>query len=132
MRVLLVDDDETIAYAVSESLRAEGIRVDSLEEGRKAIGSIVRHRPDVVILDIGLRDIDGIALANIIRQSWPDLPIIIASGRLTSDGLAELLETPRTAMLQKPYPIADLVSAIHRLARPRAAEAREAARAHRR
>ncbi len=131
MHVLLVDDDENILFAVTCGLEVEGFRVESVMEGRRAIGMIQRRRPDVVVLDISLKDINGIALASMMRESWPDLPIIFATGHHKYDGLEAMQETPRTATLRKPYPMSELVLKIGRVTR-RAPEASIEARNERR
>ncbi|MGZ7040330.1 MAG: response regulator [Thermoanaerobaculia bacterium] len=115
MRVLLVDDDENILFAVTRGLQSEGFRVESVTEGRKAVGMIQRRRPDVVLLDITLKDISGVVLASMIRKSWPDLPIIFATGHHRYDGLEAMQATPRTETLRKPYPMSELIAKIARV-----------------
>ena len=117
VRVLLIDDDATIAFAVRETLLLDGFAVDVLDRGRPAIGMIEHRRPDVVILDVSLPDITGPALAHIVRERWPQLPIIFATGR-DAETLKEFHGAPRMAIIRKPYEIADLEELVMTLRRP--------------
>jgi DNA-binding response OmpR family regulator len=111
VRVLLVDDDEIAGRSIRWALEEEGFEVAVVHIGRQAPGMIMRFKPDVVVLDINLSDMNGMELARLVRIDWPKLPMIFASGsceRIDED-LQKSIE-----FLMKPYPIAELVEAIHR------------------
>ncbi|HUP44373.1 MAG TPA: response regulator, partial [Thermoanaerobaculia bacterium] len=80
MRFLLVEDNEILIEGLTMVLREEGHEVIVSREGRPALGLIAHHRPDAVILDISLPDIDGVQVAKFIRAAHPALPIVFASG----------------------------------------------------
>ncbi|MBV9496541.1 MAG: response regulator [Acidobacteria bacterium] len=111
-RILLVEDNITLANAVSMLLRMEGIEVEVIHEGRGAIGMVAHSNPDVVVLDISLGDIDGLVVGQAMRAAWPRLPIIYSTGNADSEEMALALADRRMTVLQKPYAIETLVSAI--------------------
>jgi len=112
IRLLLVEDDIQAANAIRFALAEYGFEVQTVNVGRQAIGTLIRHQSDAVVIDLTLPDVDGGALAKMIRHDWPDLPIIVVSGYEKPAGLAPLLEQRKTAFLQKPYDIGTLVEAI--------------------
>ncbi len=79
-RVLLVEDEVMIAEGVSSLLQLEGIDVDVVHEGRRVVEAVERQRPDVVVLDVGLPDLDGVKVFEQLDERWPDLPVIFATG----------------------------------------------------
>ena|SRR5258707_9044132 len=114
-RVLLVEDNEMLAAGVLDLLIEEGFEVESTGLGRQVMAMIARLAPHVVVLDLSLPDISGIAVAGEIRRAWPALPIIFMSGHEEFAGLRDALAEPGTAILLKPFEIHWLVEAIERL-----------------
>ena len=115
MRLLLIEDDEASARAIGWALNDLGVDVTTLHAGKQAIGAIAHLNPDAVLVDIGLHDIDGVTLVGYIRDNWSRLPIVLASGHADFPGLKPLLRDARTAFLQKPFEIDDLVRAIEKM-----------------
>lgn len=110
-RVLLVEDDATVADGVMLVLESDGFHVAHAANGGDALSMIPRFAPDVVILDVGLPDIDGIELYHRIAKQWPRLRVIFSTGhgdvaRLDFSGAVTPL------YLQKPYTVEELVGAI--------------------
>lgn len=117
MRLLLVEDNDLLIEGLIMALEDDGHEVIVSREGRPAIGIIQRDRPDAVILDISLPDIDGTQVAKFIRMEYPDLPIVFASGHdRDRPRITEALDT-KTGILGKPYDIATLLDTIDRLQR---------------
>jgi CheY-like chemotaxis protein len=114
-RVLLVEDNEILAAGISALLVDEGFEVDVIGQGRPVIAMMARRCPDVLVLDLTLPDISGIAVAAAVRRKWPSLPIIFTSGHAELPGLQEALADSRSAMLQKPFEIQWLLDAIGRM-----------------
>ncbi len=79
-RVLVVEDDEDIAQALQRSLRMEGYEVRIAPDGREAIEQGRTFAPDLVILDLGLPQIDGVEVARSLRAD-DDVPILILTAR---------------------------------------------------
>jgi PAS domain S-box-containing protein len=111
-RVLLIEDDETVALAISGILEMEGAEVAVVSQGGAALEAIARVEPDVVVLDVGLPDVPGTAVFERIRASHPALPVIFSTGH--ADDLGEHLDDPdgRTAHLMKPYEVSTLIRTI--------------------
>src|SRR5215212_2122462 len=76
--VLVVDDEPAILRAVSAGLKARGYRALTVPTGKQALEAIVSDPPDVVVLDLGLPDIDGLDVCRRIRQ-WSSVPIVVLS-----------------------------------------------------
>jgi PAS domain S-box-containing protein len=111
-RVLLVEDELSVAIGLQWLLEEEGIIVEMVHLGGEAVGCIERNRPDVVILDVGLPDVDGTDVFNEIRRRWPNLPVLFSSGHAGAAALEKLLTAKHTHLLLKPYALAALQTAL--------------------
>lgn len=80
MKILFVDDDEMVRYALVEYLRRLGHDVTEADNGRKALTTIQTQTFDLVITDIIMPEVEGVELTIKLRESFPDLPIIVISG----------------------------------------------------
>lgn len=116
-KILLVEDNATLAEGVRWILHTEGCDVTVVHSGREVIGMIGYIRPEAVVLDVSLPDVDGITVGDAIRRAWPQLPIIFTTGHGDYPGLRNALLSPHTAMLQKPYEIQALIGALDRIMR---------------
>ena len=114
-RVLLVEDEVAVATGIKALLEIEGVEVAMVHRGAEAIPAIVEVRPDCVILDIGLPDIDGTEIYREIERRWPDLAVLISSGHADAAKLEPMLRKPTTALLQKPYAFETLRTSLKRL-----------------
>ena len=119
-RVLVVDDDLALARALAINLKARGYDVVTASSGRQALEVLARARPDVVVLDLGLPDLDGIEVLHGIR-GWNSVPVVVLSARTTSDEKVEALDAGADDYVTKPFEMNEL------LARLRAAVRRGAA-----
>ena len=79
-RVLVVDDEPQILRALRINLRVRGYEVDTAASAGQALAAAGRHPPDLVILDLGLPDVDGMEVIGGLR-GWTTVPIIVLSGR---------------------------------------------------
>lgn len=79
-RILVVEDDKAIRGLIVATLESRGIAHVATETGRAALAEIVRANPDVMLLDLGLPDMDGVEIIRKVRQ-WSMLPIIVISAR---------------------------------------------------
>ncbi|MFZ1411580.1 MAG: response regulator [Micropruina sp.] len=119
MRVLVVDDDPQIRRALQINLRARDYQVDTAGTGRDALSVASAHPPDLVILDLGLPDLDGVEVIHGLR-GWSDAPIIVLSGRIESLDKVAALDAGADDYVTKPFGMEEL------LARMRAATRRAA------
>jgi PAS domain S-box-containing protein len=111
-RVLIVDDEQAIVEGLESMLRLHGFEVSSVGTGGEAAPAIRRFRPDVVLLDIGLPDIDGAQVGFALRADHPTLPIVFCTGhgdrRIAPDDAA-------VRFLRKPFTIDELLAQIAEL-----------------
>jgi len=115
-RLLIVDDDETVVAGLVALLELEGIEVDAVGSGAAALEYLRATRPDVVLLDVGLPDIDGIEIYARIAADDPALPVVFSTGHADTERLREV-ERGHVASLRKPYDVGTLLDAIERVLR---------------
>jgi PAS domain S-box-containing protein len=114
-RVLFVDDDMDILLALSDYLCQEGFEVETVETGAAALQKSATSSYDVVLLDVGLPDRDGIEVLNEISQANPHLPVILLTAFTSLRNTANPAILDRAfAYLTKPYKRQEVKSAIHR------------------
>jgi len=119
-RVLVVDDEPQILRALRINLRVREYQVDVAATGTEALQMAARHPPDLVILDLGLPDLDGVEVIAGLR-GWTKAPIIVLSGRADSVDKVEALDAGADDYVTKPFGVEEL------LARMRAAVRRTGA-----
>lgn len=114
-RVLLVDDDTDILLALSDYLFQEGFQVETAETGAGALQKSATSSYDVVVLDVGLPDCDGIEVLNELSQAHPQLPVILLTAftSLRNTISPDILDRA-FAYLTKPYKRHEVKSAINR------------------
>jgi two-component system KDP operon response regulator KdpE len=110
-RVLLVEDEEPMSRTIDTSLRARGYEVDVAMSGEQALILARRHRPDVVILDLGLPGIDGIEVAQTLR-SWTTMPIIVLSARDAEEMKVSALDAGADDYVTKPFGMDELLARV--------------------
>jgi DNA-binding response OmpR family regulator len=110
--VLLVEDDERISEPLIRVLRSEGFVVEHVDGGMSAIDSVACARPDLVLLDLTLPDIDGLDVCRRIRASDPDLPIIMLTARAEEMDVIVGLNAGADDYVAKPFRLAELVARI--------------------
>jgi DNA-binding response OmpR family regulator len=117
-RVLVVEDDEDIAQALQRSLRMEGYDVRTAIDGQAALEQGRAFAPDLVILDLGLPQIDGIDVAKTLRES-DDVPILILTARDALESRVEGLDAGADDYLVKPFERQELLARMRALLRRR-------------
>jgi PAS domain S-box-containing protein len=114
-KLLIIDDEHAISDGITALLAQDGIEVESIATGVEARRAITSFRPDVVLLDFGLPDLDGSEVYALIREIDARLPIIFATGHGDRRLLHDDLHDPRTRFLQKPFEAADLMEMMVQL-----------------
>jgi len=109
--ILLVDDEVSIQRAMTPLLRSRGYAVTVAATGRDAIDSVERNRPDLVILDLGLPDIDGIEVCRRIR-AHADMPIVILSARGGEPDKVAALDQGADDYVTKPFGPEELLARV--------------------
>lgn len=102
-RVLLVEDNDSVRVGIESLLKTEGLEVSSVFSGKETVAAIERNHPDVVILDLGLPDVDGVTVYEEIEARWPHLPVIFSTGHGDQIELKAHLSRPNVGFLLKPY-----------------------------
>lgn len=109
--ILLVEDEPALRRLLRTSLGSEGFRVVESGTGRRGSIDAATHKPDVAIVDLGLPDMDGVAVIRNIR-SWSPMPIIVLSARVQERGKIEAFEAGADDYVTKPFGIGELVARI--------------------
>ncbi|WP_037067524.1 response regulator transcription factor [Pseudonocardia acaciae] len=122
-RVLVVEDEATIADAIAARLRAEGFAVDIAHDGPRAVASAEANEPDLVVLDVMLPGFDGIEVCRRIQARRP-VPVLMVTARDDETDLLVGLGVGADDYLTKPFSIRELAARVHALLRrvERAAE----------
>jgi two-component system KDP operon response regulator KdpE len=109
--ILVVDDDRAIRRFLRTSLTAHGYVVIEAETGQQALQDVVTHRPDVMILDLGLPDLDGVEVTRQLRE-WSQIPIIILSVREHEEDKIAALDAGADDYLTKPFGAGELMARL--------------------
>jgi CheY-like chemotaxis protein len=116
-RVLLVEDEPAVASGLSRLLEAEGMEVNVVYEGASVNTAIERLGPDVVVLDIGLPDMEGTQVYARIADRFPGLPVLFSTGHGGDEQhLEQFLSRPNVGLLMKPYDVRKLLEALETVA----------------
>jgi two-component system, OmpR family, KDP operon response regulator KdpE len=115
-RVLVVDDEPQILRALRINLHARQYDVVTAGSGRGALEAATEAHPDLVILDLGLPDMDGVDVIRSLR-SWTQVPIVILSGRMNSAAKVDALDAGADDYLTKPFSVAELFARIRAVTR---------------
>jgi two-component system KDP operon response regulator KdpE len=110
-RILVVDDEAAIRRYLRIALNAEEFAVHEAEDGHTALASAVAVRPALIILDLGLPDMDGVEVLRRIRE-WSDVPVIILSVRDREDDKIKALDAGADDYLTKPFGTGELLARI--------------------
>lgn len=110
-RVLLVDDDKALARALSINLRARGYDVDVALTGRAALELAGNRTPDVVVLDLGLPDLDGLEVLQGLR-GWTHVPVLVLSAREDQSDTVSALDAGADDYVTKPFGIDELLARL--------------------
>ncbi len=112
MLILLVEDEPTIAQALAQALKKQGYSVNHVETGRAAQHAIGTTPPDIVILDLGLPDMDGLDVLRWIRREQVELPVLLLTARATLDDKISGLDSGADDYLAKPFQVNELLARL--------------------
>jgi two-component system KDP operon response regulator KdpE len=117
-RILIVDDEPQILRALRINLHARQYDICAAADGASALREARSSRPDLVVLDLGLPDMDGIEVIRQLR-SWTEVPIIVLSGRSTSNDKVDALDAGADDYVTKPFGLDELLARIRAVTRRR-------------
>lgn len=112
MLILLVEDDILLAEALKNALKREGFSINHVSKGEVAIQTITTDPPDIIVLDLGLPDIDGLEVLKYMRQQEALIPILILSARDNLDDKVAGLNGGADDYLAKPFEIPELLARL--------------------
>ena len=121
-RVLVVDDEENIAYVVSAALRLNGFDVTTADNGRSALAAATAERPDLIVLDVMLPDLDGLEVTRRLRQDGIRVPILFLTARDAVEDKVAGLTVGGDDYVTKPFALAEVVARVHAILRRLGAE----------
>lgn len=108
-KILIVEDEKSIAHFISTILTANGYEAMRASTGAEAMSMISSHCPDLVILDLGLPDMDGLDILRQIR-SWSALPVVVVSARSHEQDKVSALDLGADDYLTKPFGTDELLA----------------------
>ena len=117
-RILIVDDEPQILRAVRINLQAREYEVSTAADGGEALMVAKRDRPDLVLLDLGLPDMDGVEVIRRLR-TWTPVPIVVLSGRVDSHDKVEALDAGADDYVTKPFSLDELLARVRAVTRRR-------------
>lgn len=111
INILVVEDDVPVRNLITTTLKARDYRYLVAPNGESAIMQAVSHMPDVVLLDLGLPDMDGVEVIKRIR-SWSNMPILVLSARSEDEDKIEALDAGADDYLTKPFSVEELLARL--------------------
>jgi two-component system OmpR family response regulator len=117
MRILVVEDDATLAEFVSKGLQEAGYTVDVATDGQRGLDSAIATRPDLAVIDLMLPRLDGFGLIEALRQRQLRFPVLILSARRSVDDRVRGLHIGGDDYLTKPFAFAELLARVQALLR---------------
>lgn len=109
--ILVVEDDTSVRNLITTTLKAHGYRHQTAANGQTAILEASSYNPDIVLLDLGLPDMDGVEIIRKIR-SWSNMPIIVISARSEDNDKIVALDTGADDYLTKPFSVEELLARL--------------------
>ncbi|MFJ6760688.1 response regulator [Streptomyces sp. NPDC091273] len=117
-RVLVVEDDRQLVRALRINLRARRFEVDEASDGGSALRLAAARKPDVIVLDLGLPDMDGVDVIQAVR-GWSRTPILVLSARHTSEDKIRALDAGADDYVTKPFSMDELLARLRAATRRR-------------
>ncbi len=111
LQILVVEDDVPVRNLISTTLKAHSYKYITAENGQEAVMQASACNPDIILLDLGLPDIDGVEVIKKIR-SWSNVPIIVISARSEDNDKIEALDNGADDYLTKPFSVEELLARL--------------------
>lgn len=117
MQILLVEDDLSLAKGLQQALSKEGLIINHVSKGKDAIHVVNTNPPDIMILDLGLPDIDGLEVLRMLRKENISIPILVLTARSSVSDKVSGLDLGADDYLAKPFELTELLARIRVLER---------------
>lgn len=112
LKILIVEDDKDLQYVLKTFLQEEGYLTDTVSNGSDALRKIKTSKPSLVLLDLGLPDIQGESVLQTIRKEHPNLPVVILTAKSNPQDIAKGLNLGANDYLPKPFAAEELLARI--------------------
>ena len=109
--ILVIEDDKSVRTLITTTLKAHDYRFVEAVNGESAILAATSHNPDIILLDLGLPDMDGVEIINRVRM-WSNVPIIVISARSEDTDKIEALDEGADDYLTKPFSVDELLARL--------------------
>ncbi|EMG28767.1 DNA-binding response regulator KdpE [Listeria fleischmannii 1991] len=109
--ILIIEDEPGISHFMNAILSASNYKTLEVQTGKEGLSMAASHAPDLILLDLGLPDMDGLALLKTLR-SWSDIPVIVVSARLHEREKVEALDLGADDYITKPFGTSELLARI--------------------
>jgi len=111
LQILVVEDDAPVRNLITTTLKANDYRYLTTANGEGAVAEAASHNPDIILLDLGLPDIDGVEVIRRVR-SWSNAPIIVISARSEDSDKIDALDAGADDYLTKPFSVEELLARL--------------------
>ena len=112
MRILLVEDDRSLAAGLQAALSREGFAVNHVASGSQALAAVRAELPDMVVLDLGLPDMDGLQVLTALREISRSLPVLLLTARDGADDKVRGLDRGADDYMAKPFDVKELAARL--------------------
>ncbi len=109
--VLVVEDDSSVRNLITTTLKTNDYKYITAENGMSAIAAAATHNPDIILLDLGLPDIDGVQVIERVR-TWSEMPIVVISARSEDNDKIAALDAGADDYITKPFSVAELLARL--------------------
>lgn len=120
IRLLLVEDEQTLAGIIADTLSEKGFEVTVAHDGEAGLRAFRGSRPDVVVSDVMMPCMDGFTFVGRLRREAPGVPVLFLSARSAAEDVVQGFETGGNDYLRKPFAMSELIVRVRRLAGVRA------------
>ena len=115
-KILVVEDDKAVRNLITTTLETQNYQYHTAEKGSEALLEAVSFQPDVMLLDLGLPDMDGVDIIKKVR-TWSNTPIIVISARSEDHDKVEALDAGADDYLTKPFSVEELLARLRAMTR---------------
>ncbi|MGZ4211948.1 MAG: response regulator transcription factor [Actinomycetota bacterium] len=122
-KVLIVEDDQTMSEMLAYNLRRQGLEVEAAEDGVEGLRRARDHGVSLIVLDLMLPSLDGLSIANELRKTRPDVPILILTARAEEESKLRGFAAGADDYLTKPFSMEEMVARVKALLRRSRVEA---------
>ena len=109
--LLIVEDEKAISNLIATTLETQGYHYEKASNGAQAMMAVTSHNPEIILLDLGLPDMDGLDIIRKVR-SWSPVPIIVISARTEDQDKIEALDAGADDYLTKPFSVEELLARL--------------------